>query len=181
MKKIILPTDSDFPEPLTKEELGKAFLHGQAIVAGTGFVGRLFVRHLRNGIVLTEKDEGTGLVTTAGVNLLVADWTNTTATLKLANFHDSGTGTLAPSIADTVLQIPTGSARGSGTQTNTGNIYQTVGNISYSNTFTITEWGLFTASVSGTLWDHKVFSPGYPVKNGDVLQFVYQLSAIAGG
>ena len=145
------------------------------------FIGRLWVRHYRNGILLLERDEGTGLVTNAGVNLLVADWTNTTATLKLANYHDSGTGTLAPSVTDTVLQIPTGSARGAGTQSNTGNQYQSVGSISYSNTFTITEWGLLTASVGGTLWDHKVFSPGYPVKNGDVLQFVYQLNAISGG
>lgn len=155
----------------------------QAILpAGQGwFIGRLIVRHFRDGILLYERDEGTGLVTNAGVNLLVADWTNTTATLKLANFHDSGTGTLAPSVTDTVLQIPTGSARGAGTQSNSGNQYQTVGNISYTNTFTITEWGLFTASVSGTLWDHKVFSPGYPVHNGDTLQFVYQLQAISGG
>lgn len=145
------------------------------------FIGKLIVRHYRNGILLVERDEGTGLVTNAGVNLLVGDWTNTTATLKLANFHDSGTGTLAPVVTDTVLQIPTGSSRGVGVQSNTGNQYQTVGNISYTNSFTITEWGLFTASSSGTLWDHKVFSPGYPVVNGDTLQFVYQLNAISGG
>lgn len=145
------------------------------------FIGRLFVYHYRNGILVAAKDEGTGLVTNAGVKLLVADWNNTTATLKLANFHDSGTGTLAPAVTDTVLQIPTGSSRGVGTQTNTGNQYQSVGNISYSNSFTITEWGLFTASVGGTLWDHKVFSPGYPVRNGDTLQYVYQLNAISGG
>lgn len=145
------------------------------------FIGRLIVRHYRDGILLVERDEGTGIVTNAGVNLLVADWTSATAALKLANYHDSGTGTLAPSVTDTVLQIPTGSSRGVGTQSNTGNQYQTVGNISYTDVFTITEWGLFTAAVSGTLWDHKVFSPGYPVKNGDTLQFVYQLNAISGG
>lgn len=152
------------------------------IPVGQGwFIGRLIVRHYRNGLLLVERDEGTGIVTNAGVNLLVADWTNTTATLKLANYHDSGTGTLAPSVTDTVLQIPTGSTRGVGVQSNTGNQYQSVGSISYTNNFTITEWGLFTASVSGTLWDHKVFSPGYPVRNGDTLQFVYQLQAISGG
>lgn len=153
----------------------------QAIVAGTGFIGRLWVVHYRFDKVIDFRYEGTGIVTTAGVNLLVADWTNANATLKLANYHDSGTGTLAPSISDTVMQIPTGSARGVGTQTNIGDVYQSVGNISYSNTFTITEWGLLTDSSSGTLWDHKTFSPGYPVHNGDVLQYVYQLSAIAGG
>lgn len=155
----------------------------QAIIpAGQGwFIGRLIVRQYRDGILITERDEGTGIVTNAGVNLLVADWNNASATLKLANFHDSGTGTLAPAVTDTVLQIPTGVARGTGTQSNTGNLYQTVGSITYNNNYTITEWGLFTASVSGTLWDHKVFSPGYPVHNGDVLQFVYQLNAISGG
>lgn len=145
------------------------------------FIGHLWVEHFRDGKLIDVRDEGTGLVTTVGVNLLVADWTNGTATLKLANYHDSGTGTLAPAITDTVLQIPTGVARGIGSQSNSGNQYQTVGNITYNNTYTITEWGLFTAAAVGTLWDHKVFSPGYPVVNGDVLQFIYQLNAIAGG
>jgi hypothetical protein len=155
----------------------------QAVLpVGSGwFIGHLIVRHWRDGILLVERDEGTGLVTNAGVNLLVADWTSANAALKLANYHDSGTGTLAPSVTDTVLQIPTGVARGVGTQSSSGNQYQTVGNITYNNGYTITEWGLFTATVGGTLWDHKVFSPGYPVLNGDVLQYVYQLNAISGG
>lgn len=150
--------------------------------AGHGwFIGRLIVRHYRDGILLVERDEGTGIVTNAGVNLLVADWTNATATLKLANNHDTGTGTLAPAVTDTVLQIPTGMARGVGTQSNVNNQYQSVGNVTFTGSFTITEWGLFTAGAGGTLWDHKTLSPGYPVKNGDVLQFVYQLNAISGG
>ncbi len=144
-------------------------------------IGHLWVRWYRKGILLEERDEGTGIVTTAGVNLLVADWVNTTATLKLTKYHDSGTGTNAPSIADTVLQIPTGSARGVGSQSNSSNQYSSTANISYSNTFNITEWGIFTASVGGTLFDHKTFNPGYPVNNGDVLQFLYHLNAIAGG
>jgi hypothetical protein len=155
----------------------------QAILpVGQGwFIGRLWVKHFRDGHLIDYRYEGSGIITNAGVNLLVADWNNGTATLKLANFHDSGTGTNAPSITDTVLQIPTGASRGVGTQSNSGNMYQSVGNITYGNTFTITEWGLFTASVGGTLWDHKTFASGYPVHNGDVLQFVYQLQAISGG
>src|SRR5690348_17019930 len=63
---------------------------------------------IRNGVVVEERNLGRGLVTNAGVNLLAADWQNTTATLKLSNFHDSGTGTTTPNVADTVMQTPTG-------------------------------------------------------------------------
>lgn len=124
---------------------------------------------------------GSGLVTTAGVTLLAADWMNATATLKLANYHDSGTGTTAAAIGDTALQTGTGNARVAGTQSNpSAGIYKTVATLSYTATAAITEWGLFTATTSVTLWDHKIFA-AINVVNTDQIQFSYSLTCTAGG
>lgn len=153
---------------------------GQAIRTGPPLSSRLIVRKFTDGNLISEEDLGSGLVTNVGVALMAQDWTNASATLKLSNFHDTGTGTLAPAVTDTALQIPTGESRGTGTQSNSSNIYQTVGNVTFHNQFTITEWALFTASVGGTMWDHRTWS-GTTVQNGDVLQFVYQLSILSGG
>lgn len=153
---------------------------GQAIHADSLFHSKLIVRKFVAGQLVQEQDLGDGVVTDAGVALLAADWTNTTATLKVMNYHDTGTGTLAPTTADTVIQIPTGMSRGVGTQSNTSNVYQTVANVTFSSPFLVTEWGLFSAASSGTMWDHKTWS-GTSVNTGDVLQFVYQLAAISGG
>jgi hypothetical protein len=127
------------------------------------------------------RDLGDGVVTTAGVVLLAADYSNTTATLKLANYHDSGTGTTAAAIGNTALQTPTGNARVAGTQSNpTAGTYQTVGVLAYTATAAITEWGLFTVSTAGTMWDHKVFS-AINVVNTDSISFQYSLVCTAGG
>ncbi len=153
---------------------------GQAFHAKSLFHSKLIVRKFTDGQLIMEKDLGDGVVTNAGVNLLAADWTNTTATLKLMNYHDTGTGALTPSVADTVMQLPTGMTRGIGNQTNSVNIYTTTANVSFTSTFLITEWGLFSATSAGTMWDHKTWA-GTSVNNGDILQFVYSLSATSGG
>ena len=124
---------------------------------------------------------GSGLVTTAGVNLLAADWTNTTATLKLANFLDSGTGVTAAAIGDTALQTATGNARVAGAQSNPApGQYRTSATLTYAAGFAITEFGLFTATTVGTMWDHKVFA-AINVVNGDSIVFSYVLTVTAGG
>ena len=136
------------------------------------------VRHDR---LIKSFDLVSGLVTTAGVNLMGGDWTNATATLKLANFHASGTGTTAAAIGDTAMQTDSGVARATGTQSNsTANIYKTIGTQTYASTLAITEWGLFTTSGGATMWDHKVFS-AINVVSGDSIQFTYSLTINAGG
>jgi hypothetical protein len=163
--------------------LGKLWIvlsQGQAFHANSLFHSKLIVRKFTDGQLVMERDLGDGVVTDVGVRLLAADWTNTTATLKLMNNHDTGTGTLTPSTADTAMQLPTGMTRGIGNQGNSTNIYTTTANVSFTSTFLITEWGLFSATTSGTLWDHKTWS-GTSVNNGDILQFVYQLSITSGG
>lgn len=151
------------------------------IFAGQEFATDLVAEHYRRGRLYDRYDLGSGLVTTAGVNLLAADWTNANATLKLANFHDSGIGTLAATIADTALQTPTGNARVAGAQSNpTAGTYRTVATLAYTAATAITEWGLFTAAAAGTLWDHKIFA-AINVASGDSIAFTYSLACTAGG
>ena len=157
---------------------------GEAILtAGQFFDTHLKADVFRNGRLVKTVDLGSGLVTTAGVNLLATDW-NASAnqqTLKLANFHDNGTGVTAAAIGDTALQRPTGSAGVSGTQSNpVSGQYRTVATISFSGSFAITEWGLFTASSSGTLWDRRVFS-AINVDTSTSIEYTYTLTINAGG
>jgi hypothetical protein len=125
----------------------------------------------------------TGLVTTVGVDYMATDFASGTASPHIGgfNYHDSGTGVTAAATSDTALQTPTGNARVAGTQsTPSANIYQSVATLAYTASAAITEWGVFSASASGTLWDHRVFS-AINVNNGDSIQFTYKLTIAAGG
>jgi hypothetical protein len=153
---------------------------GQAIYGRNVYKSNLRVRQVRNGKLILERNLGDGLVTNAGVALLAADWTNVTATLKQSNWHDSGTGITAPTISDTTMQTPTGNARLPGAQSNVSNVYQTVATLTYGTALAITEWGLFTAVSSGTMWDHRTFTAINCV-GGDTIQFTYQLTVVSGG
>jgi hypothetical protein len=121
------------------------------------------------------------LVTNAGVAYEAAAFAGG-STVANFNYHDSGTGTTAAAVTDTALQTPTGQARVAGTQTTPGstNEYQTVASITYTSSYAITEWGLFSASSSGTLWDHRVFS-AINVVSGNAIQFTYQCTFPSGG
>lgn len=126
---------------------------------------------------------GAGLVTTAGVTYMAADFTSGQASPRIGgfNYHDCGTGTTAATVGDTALQTPAGTARVAGAQSNpSGTVYKSVATISFISSLAITEWGLFSASTSGTLWDHRVFS-AINVNSGDSIQFTYQLTVNAGG
>jgi len=122
------------------------------------------------------------LVTTAGVNYLAADFiSGGSAHISAFNFHDCGTGTTAAAIGDTALQTAAGTSRVSGTQSNPASgQYKTVATISYTSSLAITEFGLFSASTSGTLWDRRTFS-AVNVANGDSIAFSYTLTTTAGG
>lgn len=124
-----------------------------------------------------------GIVTTAGVNYMASDFASggVTPTISGFKFHDSGTGTVAAAVGDTALGTPAGPARVSGTPTNpTANQYRSVATIPYTATLAITEWGLFSASTAGTLWDRRVFT-AVNVVNGDSIQFTYTLTVNNGG
>ena len=122
-----------------------------------------------------------GLVTVAGVKYMASDFASggVTPTISGFKFHDSGIGITAAANTDTAIQTPPSPqpARVSGAGTTPGatNIYQTVATIAYTGTNAITEWGLFSALTSGTLWDRRVFS-AINVASGDSVQFTYSLT-----
>ncbi len=126
-----------------------------------------------------------GLVVTGGANFLAADFASGQASPRISamNFHDSGTGTVAATSTDSGLQTQAGpGTRATGVQSQPGtvNIYRSVGTIAYTTGLAITEWGLFSASTSGTMWDRRVFG-AINVVNGDSIQFTYSLTCNAGG
>jgi hypothetical protein len=122
------------------------------------------------------------LVTTAGINLLAADFITGAGThISAFNYHDCGTGAVAAAIGDVALGNPFGGARVAGTQsTPVAGQYRSVATINFAGAFAITEWGLFSAAAGPTLWDRRVFA-AINVANGDSIQFTYTLTCNAGG
>jgi hypothetical protein len=122
------------------------------------------------------------LVTTAGINLLAADFISGAGThIATFNQHDCGTGAVAATIADVALGAAFGGARLAGVQsTPVAGQYRTVATMNFAGSFDITEWGLFSAAAAGTLWDRRVFG-AINVANGDSIQFTYTLTCNAGG
>lgn len=125
-----------------------------------------------------------GLVVTGGANFLAADMASGQASPRISsmNFHDSGTGTVAATSTDSGLGAQAGPAtRATGSQSlPTPNQYKSVGLISYAGGLAITEWGLFSASTAGTMWDRRVFG-AINVVSGDSIQYSYTLTISAGG
>jgi hypothetical protein len=109
-------------------------------------------------------DLGSGLVTNVGANAIANEaalWSGAGLaspaagpihTLKLANWHATGTGVTAAAVLDFKLQTWDSVAAVAGAQTwiNTMAVpkYQTVATIAYAGSEAVTEWGLHT---SGTL------------------------------
>jgi hypothetical protein len=150
-----------------------------AIPVGLGLAA--FIHYMQTG---DSSGMGLALVTTAGVNLLAADFVSGASThIAAFNFHDSGTGTTAAATSDSALGTQAGpTTRATGTQsTPTSGQYRSVGTISYSGTLAITEWGLFSqAAQGGTLWDRRVFA-AINVVSGDSCQYTYTVTVNAGG
>lgn len=150
---------------------------------GLGFTAFL-ARYALTGESLSSMDlPMLAIVTNAGVNYMASDFASggVTPTISGFKFHDSGTGTTAAAVGDTALQTPAGPARVTGTPSNpTANQYRSVATIAYTATLAITEWGLFSASTAGTLWDRRVFT-AINVVNGDSIQFTYTLTIASGG
>jgi hypothetical protein len=131
-----------------------------------------------DGRVKEVRSLGSGTVTNVGVLSLANDW-NWAApsgaainTIKLINYHASGTGTQSSAITDIALQspaAPTATTCVTGTQslvagTTGGDAasvqqYSSVATINYTSALAITEWGLFNnATLSSTT--------GSPFTNG---------------
>lgn len=131
-----------------------------------------------------------GVITTAGVNYLVADMGGGAGDINLFKFHGIGTGTNAEAVGDTALQTEittqyqTDNVRPTGSQGVGGssNIYRTIGTITVDAAVANTEHGIFTqaATGGGTLWDRSVYSV-VNLANGDSLQATYDATFPAGG
>ena len=76
----------------------------------------------------------------------------------------SATGQLVNGAGDTALTTAAGTSRVNGSQSNPGSVnqYQTVATITNNTagSLTISEWGLFSASTAGTLWDRRWLNSG---------------------
>ncbi|HYB96213.1 MAG TPA: hypothetical protein VEC39_14675, partial [Vicinamibacterales bacterium] len=72
-------------------------------------------------------------------------------------------------------------ATGTTTEGATGNIFRSVGTVTFDGSGAITEHGLMSqaATGGGVLWDRSVFSP-INVVNGDSIQFTYDVTFTAG-
>jgi len=139
----------------------------------------------KNGLILDLGIISRKLVTVEFVNFLVDCLQSSDSTFADFKYHLSGTGTNAESNTDTQLQTPIGTTREVGTQTegSSANIYQSVAAISYSDSYAVTEHGIFNEQYSaaqddGILLDRSVFN-AISVENGDSIEFTYELTVNA--
>ena len=122
------------------------------------------------------------VVTDVFVQYLVDSMQNSTSfPMDVFFYHASGTGTTAEAATDTAL-VTEVESRAAGTKTEgaSANIYRTVGTITYSASYAITEHGVFSASTGGTLLDRSVFS-AINVAANDSIEFTYELTVNSGG
>ena len=124
----------------------------------------------------------TRLVTTAFVNYLTDQLQAETSKLGDFKYHDSGVGVTGAATGDTDIETTDSIARAAGTQTEgtAGNMYVSVGTITYTASLAVIEHGLFNATTGATLLDHHVFS-AINVVATDKIEFTYQLTSSAGG
>lgn len=143
-------------------------------------VGRLYAKKVSADGV--EEDLGlisTKVVTDTGVAYIVDAFQNLTE-LENMKYHGSGTGTTAENQTQTGLVTEVESrATGTTVEGASANIYRTVGTVSYTATYAITEHGVFSAAAAGVMIDRSVFS-AINVNNGDSIQFTYELTFPAG-
>lgn len=137
--------------------------------------GNLRVTHVRKGQVLSDETMNQ-TVTTVGKNWLVDKMQDILAATELLKWHKSGTGVTVAAAGNTDLStgIYTRTA-GTRTEGASSNIYRSVGTISYTGTRSITEWGIFSTSTSGTMFARKTFA-AKSVVSGDAIQFTWDLT-----
>ena len=122
------------------------------------------------------------LVTTVFVEYMVDELVAETTAWGDFKFHDSGEGTTPAAIGDSAIETTDNESRATGTQLEgaTGEIYKSVGTITYSGTLAITEHGLFNIATAGILMDRHVFT-AINVENTDSIEFTYELTVDDGG
>jgi len=130
----------------------------------------------KGGAVIDLGILSTKVLTDAFVNYLVSEMQSSTGGIANFRYHGTGIGVAAEAVSDTALGSEVGT-RATGTQTtgSSSNIYKTVGSVSYTGSYAITEHGLFRASTAGELADRSTFG-AINVASGDAIEFTYQLT-----
>lgn len=128
------------------------------------------------------------VVTDTGVAFIVDAWQNSLE-LEIMKYHGVGVGTGNEAASDTALGTESTTAlnpdstraTGSLTEGATGNIFRTVGTVTFDATAAITEHGIFSqaATGGGTLFDRSKFS-AINVVSGDSISFTYDLTIASG-
>lgn len=128
------------------------------------------------------------VVTNNGVAFLV-DALQNIVEAEVMRYHGFGTTNTAENVADTALAaecstvLNPDSTRGQGTLAEgaTGNIYRTVGTVTFDGSATIVEHGLLSQQAvgGGVLFDRSVFA-GIGVVTTNALQATYDLTFTAG-
>ena len=147
-------------------------------------MGRLTVGKAELGLVHIKAD-GTRIdhgivsrkkITGAFVTFIVAQMVTDSTEIGDFKYHDSGVGITAEANTDTIIETTDGESRVAGTQvaggTATAPTYTSVATISYTTSKAITEHGIFSQAVAGTLLDRSVFA-AVNVVNGESIQFTY--------
>ena len=126
------------------------------------FQSRLEADVMRRDGRTEHRDLGSGLVTNVGVLAMANDFAWSAqlnlATLALANFHATGTGSTAAAATDIACQTlasPTTTTAVTGTQSlvsaANSQTYRNVATVNYTSTLATTEWGLHSlATLSST-------------------------------
>jgi hypothetical protein len=165
----------------------KRLLSRAASAFGGGVINattELEIKHIRNGEVIRTQTVLDKVVTTAFVNDIVdalkGDATPY-ANFKNYKYHASGTGTVNEAVGDVALGTEVATrATGAQEEGASANIYKSIGTITYSGSFAITEHGLFNAVAGGTLMDRTKFA-AVNVISGDSIQFSFTIQFNAGG
>lgn len=127
---------------------------------------------------------GPNLITTVGKGFLVDAWQGL-VTLADMKYHGPGTGTTAPAVGNTNLQIPCTTALNPDNTRGTGalgelsaGVFRTVGLCTFDAVTDVTEWGLFSsiATSGGTLFARNTFT-AIPVGVGDTIVFTWDWTA----
>lgn len=146
--------------------------------------GRLYLKVVRDGEVWDYGMVGVHLIVTAGKNYVASCFDNTAEPENL-KYHGFGTGTTAAAAGDTALvtelttEYAVDNTRPTGSQAHSSNTYTTAATLTPDSggTLAITEWGLFSASSSTTLFDRQVFAAvNLDSTAGDSLTATYVLT-----
>jgi hypothetical protein len=137
-------------------------------------------------IVRRRKDH---VVTTAYAEFVAAQMITETSAFGDFKYHHSGEGTGNENVADTGLGTPREDARDVGTQVQGASAvgYKSVATTTYTNTYAITEHGLFNTAgaggppvTGGVLMDRSKFAAINVVATNQI-EWTYEITIAAGG